>query len=499
MRVLSFFLLALLVNSACQRQAFDEKQTIHCRVDFSDQLFPWDGFGVNYVQSAQWRGYDSASREDYGGFSQLNEQQREEILELIFGEDGLKPSLLKLFLDPYHEGFELSDNDDDDPYHITEEAFDHESTTHWMRYFAQEGLRMTREQGRDLDMITTLYGPPAWMTKQKFVRGRDLDPKYKKELGEYMIAWVKFLVEKEQLPVKYLSLYNEGEMDNRWDEAGLTSGHEGHDHNLYWPKEQICDFMTFMPEMLEKHGLGHIGLTPGEAMSWETFGRMGIPQALSNDPEALENMALLTSHSFMGREASGVAMLRDIYKNRHGKYLKTWTTSFSFINMYIDFLYNMHHEIYQVKTNGIIMWAPVQVKDMWIGGEPNAGCAIWVDGDKYEVRSGYHFLKSFSRMGMAGMQVAKTYSSDKDILVTAFSQGDSDAPNAFNVLNVYEEEDKRVFIQVDDAEGKTFQVYRTSMEEDYQEMEEVQVKNGGFYYTAPQKSSTTFFEKQVVS
>ena len=35
--------------------------------------------------------------------SERTPQQREEIAQLVFGENGLKPSVMKLFLDPFHQ------------------------------------------------------------------------------------------------------------------------------------------------------------------------------------------------------------------------------------------------------------------------------------------------------------------------------------------------------------------------------------------------------------
>lgn len=455
---------------------------VHTRVDFSDSLQPWDGFGVNYVQSAQWRGADTARFEDYGGFSQLTEQKRWEIMELIFGEDGLKPSLLKMFLDPYHQAEPGG-------------PFDHESTTDQMRFFAREGLKMTREQGRDLTVLTTLYGPPAWATKQKFTRGRDLDPAMKYKLGDYMVNWVKYLKEDEGLPVKYLSLHNEGGNADRWDDEGLTQGDPGHDHNMYWPKEQIVDFLKFMPGILKKHGLSDVKMTPGETVGWTEMVNFGIAQEITLDPEALTNMGLITSHRFTkGKKNTPNDLIRTVDLDLNNRYLHSWVTSTGFVKMYIDFLYNYHHEIYEGGVNAIIPWALIQVKDMWIGGEPNRGCAIWVDEGEYTIRSAYHFYKSFTRMGMAGMNVVKTYSTDKDILLTAFQSGSTSQGNAFNVLNVYEDTDKEIFIEISGAENRQFEAYRVSWEEEYIPIGKFEVKDGGFYYRAPKTSSTTFFE-----
>jgi len=64
--------------------------------------------------------------------------------------------------------------------------------------------------------------PPGFMTKQKADRGRDLDPAFKNELAMYMINWIIFLKEEEKLPVKYLSVNNEGEDWHKWTSDGLS-------------------------------------------------------------------------------------------------------------------------------------------------------------------------------------------------------------------------------------------------------------------------------------
>ncbi len=446
-KLLLFLWFPLLISCKSYKQEQPE-ELVHARVDFSDSLRPWDGFGVNYVQSAQWRGYNTARFEDYGGFHQFDENERREIFELVFGDNGLKPSLLKMFLDPYHEGLTKAQNDNDDPYRINMEGYDHETTTNWMRYFAREGLRMTRDPGRDLEIITTLYGPAPWMTKQKFIRGRDLNPNEKYEVAEYMISWVKYLINEEGLPVKYISLHNEGENNNLWDPEGLTAGDPGHDHNMWWPVDQIIDFLTFMPGMLQKHGIPDVKLAPGECMSWGSMIALDISQDIASHDQALKKLGRITSHSFYSRYPSAVEIIRDKRKisSPDNEYLHAWVTFTSFVRIYIDFLYNFHHEIYSMGVNGIIPCAPIQTKEMWVGSEPNAGCAIWVHEGEYIIRQGYYFLKSFMRVGMGGMNVVRAYSTDKDILITAFAPGQTNQPAAFNVLNVYENESKKVFI-----------------------------------------------------
>jgi hypothetical protein len=81
----------------------DEKITIF----FDRPVRQWDGFGVNYVEACQTRDY-SRFKQDYSGFSFATTETRERIMELTFGEDGLKPGLTKMFVDPFHEGMTRS-------------------------------------------------------------------------------------------------------------------------------------------------------------------------------------------------------------------------------------------------------------------------------------------------------------------------------------------------------------------------------------------------------
>ena len=237
-------ILALLaLSSAAFSQALDFT-AIEAKVDFSNTLQEWDGFGFNYVETAH--SYDMKEfNQEYGGFSLLDEKEKQEIIHMVFGEEGLKVGLVKMFLGSQHQSEAGG-------------AFDHEFTTENMRYFVREGLKLTRKSGRDLEIITTLYGPPGYTTKQKVNRGRDLDPKYREAVADYMVDWIRFLKEKEKFPVKYISLHNEGEDWRRWNQEGITVD-PGHDYNMYWPPEQVIDFVKLMPAKLEAAGVGDVG------------------------------------------------------------------------------------------------------------------------------------------------------------------------------------------------------------------------------------------------
>jgi hypothetical protein len=463
-------------------------------VDFSQTLQDWDGFGVNYVEACQTRDYAAAPQE-YGGLSTLTEADRQQIIELIFGRDGLKPGVIKMFLDPFQQA-EPGPGHDWDPNVITPSAYDHTTTTQWMRYFVREGLKRTRAWGGGLEILTTLYGPPAWMTVQRFIRGRDLDPRYRHECAKYIIAWAKYLREIEGFPVKWVGLHNEGEDWMRWPLDGSTASTPNHDYNLYWPPEQVADFVGFMRPMLDAQGMQDVGIAPGETSNWYRFCEWGYADALARDPKALHGLGLITSHGFYGRNpgrwygdwrSAGNDLIRAVKPGIH-----SWVTSTSWSQMDAQFVWEMHNNIYSAKVNAIIPWAAVQRSSKWVGGDPNPGTAIRVDdAGHYTVEKGYYFYKQLCRAGQPGMAVAKVLSNDSEVSLIGFASHGTPNPDAFVVINLGEEA-KELELEVKGNESAFFVAYRSSDDERYVSVGTF-TADGKASYQAPPRSVTTFY------
>ena len=453
-------------------------------VDFSRHLRQWDGFGFNYVETAHTYDYENNPQE-YGGFSLLDENEKQEIIDLVFREDGLKVSLLKMFLDPL-------------PQLTPEAVFDHELSTGNMLEFAVRGLEKTRERGDDLTILTTLYGPPAWATLEKFDQGRDLDPAMKFKLADYMIDWVKFLKEEKGLPVKYLSLHNEGEDLWRWPGDGKMRGI--FDYNLYWPPEQINDFLKFMPGMLEKEGLGDVLLTNGEPSNWYRFSHWGCASGIYDDKKALANLGLITSHGFYAEidlhrwygnhNSVGIDLLRKARPELHA-----WVTSTSWGKMDEMFVWEIFGNIYTLKVNAIIPWAGIQRPTEWEGGDPNAGCAVRVLEDgSYEIQKGYYFYKQATRAGQPGMAIAHTYSMDTQISIIGFASNGTGQPDAFIIIKWDKKWDKNIALKIKGTNAKKFHGYRTdNKDQNYSDIGRLEPEEGIFYYKAPLGTVTTFY------
>jgi O-glycosyl hydrolase len=458
---------------------------VSAEVDFSRKLRDWDGFGVNYVEVSQSLDY-ATDPQEYGGFSLLSDSEKAEILDMIFGNEGLKPGIVKMFLDPFHQKEPGG-------------AFDHETTTRFMRLFVREGLKRTRARGDNLVVFTTLYGPPAWATRQGFLRGRDLNPERKRDLANYMIDWVKFLREKEAFPVRYVSLHNEGEDWHRWPADGKSGNiGKGNDYNMFWPPEQVVDFLRFMPAMLKEQGLPDVGVSPGECTNWYRFSAWGYADAIADDEVALRNLGLITSHGFYGgtygrwfgeHRSVGTDILRAKRPELHA-----WVTSTSWSKMDADNLKEMHGNIYTAKVNGITPWACIQRPAKWVGGDPNPGTAFRVqENGSYEVMRGFYYYKQVSRAGQTGMAVARTSAMDSEVALIGFAKNATRHPDAFVLVNVGKQ-DKLVAVRVRGSESTRFEAFRTTDEKDrYAGIGGFALKDGLLIYTAPARSATTFF------
>ncbi|WP_297088288.1 hypothetical protein [uncultured Draconibacterium sp.] len=462
----------------------DPTRQVDATIDFTQTLQEWDGFGVNYVELAQSTDYENDPQE-YGGFSLLSEEERDEVIELIFGEDGLKPSIVKMFYDPFHQ-------------EVPGGPFDHETTTRWMRYFVHKGIAKTKERGGDeISIISTLYGPPAWATKQKILRGRDLDPEQFENLAKYMIAWGKFLVEKEKLPLKYLSLHNEGDCVNGWPLDGshgsIGKGNH-HDYNAFWRPTQVAHFLEFMPPMMKAAGLD-VGLTPGECATWNKFENHYYHWAIHDNDAAMENISLITSHSFDWPKPLTTKPI-DLLRLKRPD-LHAWTTSMTWGNMHTqknyDFVLQMILNIYEAKVNAIIPWACIQTAT-WETGDPNPHTAFFVSekGD-YEIRPQYYFYKQLTRAGQKGMKVAKVSSNNSRVKLAAFSSNNTAHPDAFLVMNM-ESEPIAVNLKIT-GNASSYEAFRTSHDEQYAPLRVQEIQDNKLSYSAPAGSITTFFAK----
>jgi hypothetical protein len=270
-----------------------------------------------------------------------------------------------------------------------------------------------------------------------------------------------------------------------------------HDYNMFWPPEQVVDFLRFMRGMMDRQGLRDVGITPGETSNWYRFAEWGYAHAIASDPAAMKNLGLITSHGFVGFNRGrwfgdwrslGVDILREQNPRLHA-----WVTSQSWGKMDAQFVHEIRGNIYATKVNGVIPWACIQRPAKWVGGDPNPGTAFEVDeSGNYTVRRGYYFFKQISRAGQPGMAVAHVESMDSEVSLMAFAANGTKNPDAFSVINI-SGRPKPLAIQVRGSRAGRFRAFRTSEGENHQGIGEVPVASGAVSYVAPENSVTTFY------
>ncbi len=458
-----------------------------CKVRFDRPLREWDGFGVNYVAAAQTRDY-SKWPQDYGSFELLQEVDRQKVIDMIFGDDGLRPTIGKLFVDSLQAGFTKPEGASGDPSILNPEIYDHETTTKWMRYFWREGYRRMRDRGEELKLVCTLYGPAPWMTKQKIVRGRDLDPQEKYEAAKYMISFAKYMREKEGLPIKYISLHNEGgeEEMHRWPEdGGDAPDHQRHDYNMVWPVEQVVDFIGFMGDILKNFGLEDVGMANGECTALE--GTTKYVEGIVNDAKALENYALMSSHGFRDIFTSApLDIIRAKKPDFHG-----WVNSASWGKMDITFLTTIHRHIYESKINGYIPWAVVQRHSQWTGGDPNPGTAFLVsDKGELSIERGYSLFKHYCPIGKAGMAIAETKSDSDGVMASAFGANGTSNSDAMVVINATDKEAK-VSVELSGSNHRKFRCVVSDDNRSYEAQPDLEISDGKLSLAIAKKGVAT--------
>jgi len=478
-------------------------------INFSHTIREWDGFGVNYVETRHTRDYEKFPQ-DYGGFKYLSETDREKVIDMVFGEEGIKPAMIKMFLDPFHEPV----NDNDNPLKMDMTKFDHKTTTKWIRYFAQKGNEKTKSWGGKLSVLAGLYGPPGWMTWQKTFRGRDMDESLKEEIAEYLVSWAKFIQDSLNLNVTYMSMHNEGEHQVRWHAYGRDKVElYHHDYNMWWKPYQIVDFLKYGQKVLHANGMHNVKMTTGETTRWDRLHKMmnydsviHFPADLIKiDPEAMSNLGLITSHGFILREghfmSNGVDSLRQKNPNLHA-----WTTSCTWDGQDVNFVERAQKFIYTTKVNGIIPWAIChndyesdKLNDpagMRVSG--NAESPFKTNDGKLEILKTYYYFKQLSRAGQPGMAVVPVSCTDSSVLAIGFHHNNTRNKDAFILMNL-DQKDRPVNLRVVGCETDRFDAYITSdasfKNKNYESLGTLKLKKGSLAYTIPARSAITFFGK----
>ena len=406
----------------------------------------------------------------------------------LFGNEGLRPGIIKIFLDPFHQKIHESRPNDD--LLIDLEEYDHITGTESIRHFCRHALSTVKDWGGNLKIITTILGPPPYMTRQKELSGRDLDPVHRADYARYMVSWVKYLIEQEDFPVKFLSLHSNGEDWSLWNAQGLISSPKH--YNLYWPPEQVTDFLKLVRRLLEGNGMQQVGLTPGETRNWIHFQDWGYSDAIMDDPQALDSLGLLTSNGntpangdcFDWRSAA-VDLIREQRPDVHA-----WVTSMGPASDNIELVWKIRNYIYGSKVNAIISNIG---EDNFFEGKSGTGTGIIGNHNgTYTLQPRYYYLKPVYRAGQPGMAVCQVACNSPCIFLLAFSANTTRNPDSFVIINS-DASEWEFPIEIRGSASGSFTLYRTSDSENYTKLGPIKIKEGKILYKTPPRSVSVFF------
>lgn len=463
---------ATLAVAALASPLLATESTATASVDFSKTLQVWDGFGVNYVETAQTRNYEDWAQ-DFGGFSKLSEAERQQLMDALYGPDGLGLALHKIFLDPWGQAAP------DAPYEF-------ERTTKWSRYFLREAVKRTSAEGRELRILTTLYGPPAWATQQRKLLARDFDPAQADALAKYMAAWVKFLQDKEGVQVEFLSLSNEAKDATFFTEDGM--GPRGNsDYNIAWKEDEMINMMRRMRVLLPK-----VGFTPTEPTGWD--GANYYP--FTRTKELCDALGIVAAHSFGRSDQWGPDFVKKAREKKPG--IPVWTTSHDWRQGGVDFALHTYTQIYTVGVNGIITWQVSKNLSEWRPAPKNPNAAIMMrPSGKPELGRAYFILKQLSRAGQPGMAVAQTAAEHEKVRLMAFASNGTRHPNSLILVN---NGDVAISLRlaVSGISASTWHARRTDESaEQWRALEPLRAQEKGSIVTElPPKSVTTLFQSK---
>ena len=418
--------------------------------------------------------------EDYGSFSRLPESVKNEVLDLIFGEDGLDVGLVKMFLSPYLL------LDPSSPGVLVLDDYRFKECLPETINFAREGLKRTEDRGVPLRFMATMYGPPVWGNLQKTIRGKDLDPSQRESLATYLAGCCKSLVEVENIPVEAVSLHNEGEDPNRYP------GRPGDDFNMHWTPQQIADMIPRVRRQLDIAELDGVAVAPGETTTWSRF--EPYAWAIGNSEDARAGIGLITSHGFGGDYSrGGIDFLK---KQRNRPDLRVWTTSCSWQKTGgIDFCRDFVNLISKLGLNALIPWALIQTAGGWPGGDPNPNPPFLVENDgEVKVNKSYHFYKQLSTAGRPGMGVAEVQGEFFGMHVLGFASNGTEFPNSLVVVNEKTSAEK-MEVEFKGSSG-ALKLFRTNnCDESYTHIDDLVLdSNNKILYDYPPLSVSTFFD-----
>lgn len=424
---------------------------------FQDKVQKIDGFGIS---QAGW------ADELY------QHHKRAEVMDMLFGNDGLRLSILRGEVFPHSP----ADTTDD---HLKRAG------QVWLTRYAREVCKVDK-------LIFSTWSPPAYMKSNGKVSHGFLKPEYYQAFADYLVTFCK-AYEDAGLKIYAISPSNEPGYEAPWN-------------SCKWSPEQMGTFLTKHLVPTFKQTCPDIQIIYGENPTWSTA-RHPMLQGISSEkfvneilnqfPEVNGYPYIASGHGYdiplsnYFKDAKDIATPIIPYTKAVERGQNVWVTEISSIDPLdasmengLEWAIKFHKYLTDGNVNAFIWWGgamPTSNNESLIVLDKNR--------DNYSFTKRYETFGNYTRYIPVGSQRIRTENKNlpEDVLISAFTKN-----NQYTTVMVNPTE-KQVtcHINLKDAKIKgNIKTYTTTKEEKWSE-QYIAPKKESYLITLPPKSVTT--------
>lgn len=238
------------------------------------------GFGGAFTNSAAYV------------YAQMTPEQKEESLEALFGESGLRYNFCRLCLgssdfSPY-DYLNVEEGDE------TLDTFNIDEDRKYIIPFVKDAIKKAKEE---IFLFASPWSPPAFMKENgSRYNGGKLKREYYGLWAEYMVRFVEEYA-KEGIKISALTIQNEPNARQTWE-------------SCYYTAKEELEFLLVLSDTIQKHGLDT------KILCWDHNKEGVYDRASAIYPTAGDKVWGLGFHWYSGEHYDALEMHRSLYPHK---------------------------------------------------------------------------------------------------------------------------------------------------------------------------------------
>ncbi|HDZ76881.1 MAG TPA: hypothetical protein ENH41_02205, partial [Candidatus Omnitrophica bacterium] len=327
-------------------------------------------------------------------------------------------------------------------------------------------------KARGVKILGTIWSPPAWMkTNNDTKNGGKVISGYEDEFVEYVVIWVKALKKYYGVDMDYISIQNEPDVTEKWETCRYTGS-------------EINNFIKLVGARFASENITTKIIGPDTGWFGSFASRAG---AICADSVTTGYVGTLATHSYgqnFNDPDSLISGWQSIKNLTQSYNKKLWMTEYSkpggdaYWSTAFNMAQHIHNALAYANVGAYISW------EFFDAPEP----IIYKD---QSTTHRYHTQKQYFRYIRPQAKRVNAQATDSDILVTAFNHKQN---KTFTIVVINRTaSDKLVDFNISGIQGvSSFNVIRTSVNEDSTDLGSVSVASNFISYGLPAESITTF-------